>query len=114
MAHVIDREVWAEGDRWHGEMQGVPYGRRHFHCIFNDFDRIGGGPRLHKHPYPETFIIRSGRALFTVGESEIEASAGQILVVPADTPHKFRNLGPEALVTIDVHASEKFITEWLE
>ncbi|EHK57457.1 cupin domain-containing protein [Allomesorhizobium alhagi] len=113
MAHVIDKEGWAEGDRWHGEMQGMPYGAG-ISIVFNDFDRIGGGPRLHKHPYPETFIIRSGRALFTVGDSEIEASAGQIVVVPADMPHKFRNLGPEPLITIDVHASEKFITEWLE
>jgi hypothetical protein len=34
--------------------------------------------------------------------------------VAADTPHKFSNLGPDFLETIDIHASEKFVTEWLE
>ena len=44
----------------------------------------------------------------------IEAHAGQILFVPAFTPHKFSNLGPELLETIDIHASNEFVTEWLE
>ena len=39
---------------------------------------------------------------------------GQILVVPAGTPHKFENLGPGPLETVDIHGNGKFITEWLE
>jgi hypothetical protein len=49
----------------------------------------GDGPRLYRHPYPETFIIRSGEALFTVGDDVISAAGGQIVVVPLNTPHKF-------------------------
>ena len=82
--------------------------------VFNDFDRIGGGPRLHKHPYPETFIIRSGVALFTVGGETVRAGAGQIVIVPADTPHKFTNAEPTPLESIDIHESGEFVTEWLE
>jgi mannose-6-phosphate isomerase-like protein (cupin superfamily) len=75
---------------------------------------IGGGPRLHRHPYPETFIIRSGMGMFTVGGESIQGTAGQIVVVPAHTPHKFTNAGPYPLETIDIHESGRFITEWLE
>ncbi|MER8412146.1 cupin domain-containing protein [Mesorhizobium sp. M0870] len=71
-------------------------------------------PRLHTHPYAEIFIIRQGTGLFTVGDQEIEASAGQILIVPPNTPHKFTNLGPGPLETTDIHENGSFITEWLE
>lgn len=114
MAHVIDRTDWAEtSGEWSGELQGGAFGAG-ISLIFNVIAEAGGGPRLHRHPYPETFIIRSGEAVFTVGASELRASAGQIVVVPADTPHKFRNAGPGPLETIDIHANGEFITEWLE
>ncbi|WP_347966715.1 cupin domain-containing protein [Mesorhizobium sp. CC13] len=48
--------------------------------VFFITDRVGGGPKLHTHPYPEIFIVRVGRALFTVDDVTIEAEAGQILV----------------------------------
>lgn len=114
MAHVIDRDKWAEApDRWQGELQCGAFGSRSC-LIFNYLPDIGGGPRLHKHPYAELFIIRSGTALFTVGDQKIEASAGQILIVPPDTPHKFTNVGPGPLETTDIHENGSFITEWLE
>jgi mannose-6-phosphate isomerase-like protein (cupin superfamily) len=59
-------------------------------------------------------VIRLGAGLFTIGDRQVQASAGQILVVPPGTPHKFSNLGPGPLETIDIHESGKFITEWLE
>ena len=77
-------------------------------------DVPGVGPELHQHPYPETFLIRTGRAHFTVGDEQLIGSGGQIIVVPAGTPHKFEVLGPGPLDMIDVHASDIFITEWLE
>jgi mannose-6-phosphate isomerase-like protein (cupin superfamily) len=40
--------------------------------------------------------------------------AGQIIVVPAFTPHKFEVIGPEHVDMIDIHANDTFITEWLE
>ena len=74
----------------------------------------GDGPRLHRHPYEEVFIILEGRATFTVGEATEEATAGQVLVAPPNTPHKFVNSGDGPLRQIDIHASKRFITEWLE
>jgi mannose-6-phosphate isomerase-like protein (cupin superfamily) len=113
-AHLIDRVDWADDPTlWKGELQGGPYGAN-ISIIFNDVREPGGGPRLHRHPYAETFIIRSGVGLFTVADETIRAIAGQVVIVPAHTPHKFTNAGPGPLETIDIHASGQFITEWLE
>jgi mannose-6-phosphate isomerase-like protein (cupin superfamily) len=74
----------------------------------------GEGPRLHKHPYAEVFIIQEGRATYTVGTTTLDAAAGQVLIVPAETPHKFVNSGDGRLRQIDLHLNKQFITEWLE
>ena len=74
----------------------------------------GGFVKLHKHPYKEIFILQEGTATFTVGSMFIEAHAGQILIVPADVPHKFMNSSEKHLKQIDIHANKQFITYWLE
>lgn len=114
MAHIIEMTSWApDPTKWKGDIEGQPYGAG-LSLIFNLQEAPGLGPRLHTHPYPETFILRTGRALFTVGADTFEAEAGQILVVPADTPHKFVSLGPEPFESIDIHLGETFETTWLE
>ena len=70
--------------------------------------------RLHKHPYAEILIIRAGAGTITIGDRQITATAGQIIVVPANAPHKFSNLGPGAFESIDIHESGEFIMDWLE
>ncbi len=110
MAQLIERTEWAmHPSRAQGEWEG---GDANVTIIFHDSVEPGRGPRLHMHPYPETFVIEAGRARFTVGDEVIEAGAGQILVVPPDTPHKFETLGP--MRSIHIHASPKFETRWLE
>ena len=74
----------------------------------------GGGPKLHKHPYEEVFVVQEGTATFTAGDEVIEAGGGQVVVVPAGVPHRFVNSGVGRLRQVDIHASERFITEWLE
>jgi len=74
----------------------------------------GGGPRLHRHPYEEVFVIQAGTVTFTAGDETIEASGGQVVVVPGGVPHKFVNTGEGRLRQVDIHASDRFITEWLE
>lgn len=80
--------------------------------IFEDTGDIGTGPRLHKHPYAETFVINAGRALFTIGDRRIEGSAGQTLVAPAETPHKFEVI--EHYQAVHIHENDHFVTDWLE
>jgi mannose-6-phosphate isomerase-like protein (cupin superfamily) len=74
----------------------------------------GGGPKLHRHPYEEVFVIQDGTVTFTAGDETIEASGGQVVVVPGGVPHKFANTGEGRLRQVDIHASDRFITEWLE
>jgi mannose-6-phosphate isomerase-like protein (cupin superfamily) len=74
----------------------------------------GGTIRLHKHPYKEIFIIQEGVAVFTVGSITLEAQAGQIIIVPADVPHKFMNGSDTRLKQIDIHVNKQFVTYWLE
>lgn len=74
----------------------------------------GGAVGLHKHPYKEIFIVQEGTATFTIGPTTLEAHAGQIIIAPAEVPHKFVNSGDRRLKQIDIHMSRKFITDWLE
>jgi mannose-6-phosphate isomerase-like protein (cupin superfamily) len=74
----------------------------------------GGGPKLHRHPYEEVFIVQEGTATFTAGDETVEVKGGQVKVVPAGVAHKFVNSGEERLRQVDIHASERFVTEWLE
>jgi mannose-6-phosphate isomerase-like protein (cupin superfamily) len=72
------------------------------------------GPKLHTHPYEEVFLVQEGSVTFTAGDEVIEARGGEVVVVPAGVAHKFVNSGTGRLRQIDIHASERFITEWLE
>ena len=59
-------------------------------------------------------MVQEGTATFTAGEDVIEARGGQVVMVPAGVPHKFVNTGAGRLRQIDIHASERFVTERLE
>ncbi len=74
----------------------------------------GSGPSLHQHPYEEVFIVQEGRATYVLGDEERVVEAGEIVVAPANTPHRFVNSGDGPLRQVDIHASPRFIAEWLE
>jgi mannose-6-phosphate isomerase-like protein (cupin superfamily) len=74
----------------------------------------GEGPRLHRHPYTEVFIVHAGQAIFTIGSTLIDVVCGQIVMVAAGIPHKFVNSGSRRLWQTDLHLSSQFETEWLE
>lgn len=73
----------------------------------------GSGPGLHRHPYAEVFVVPEGRVDFQVGETTIEATAGQIVVAPPGLRHRFVNVGPGRSRHLDIHASGTMVTEWL-
>lgn len=110
---VINREDGRDdGEDWEQNYEELP-GNASISIILESTTREGVGPRLHKHPYAETFIIRRGSATFTIGTEQLVGKAGQVLVVPADTPHKFAT-GPQGYEAVHIHAGSKFETEWLE
>jgi mannose-6-phosphate isomerase-like protein (cupin superfamily) len=110
-ARVIDLSDPARGDD-PNEFQGHHLGAN-VSLIVVDAPP-GGGPRLHRHPYEEVFVVQGGTATFTAGDEKIEAKGGQVVVVPAGIPHKFVNSGRGRLRQMDIHASDRFLTEWLE
>jgi quercetin dioxygenase-like cupin family protein len=63
----------------------------------------GQGPDLHVHPYPEVFVVQTGTATFTVGSEKLTVGAGNIVTVPADTPHGFKGAGDDVLRVTSVH-----------
>src|SRR5215471_19859304 len=88
---------------FHGEKQGAPISA----YIVNA--KPGQGPPLHTHPYVEIAFTLEGTATITVGDETREVKAGGIVVIPANTPHRFVNSGETVLRQIDVHASPRFI-----
>jgi mannose-6-phosphate isomerase-like protein (cupin superfamily) len=72
---------------------------------------VGGKVRIN---VTNVFIIQEGTAIYTVGETSLEVSAGQIAIVPAGVSHKFVNSGAGRLRQVDIHVSPTFITQWLE
>ena len=74
----------------------------------------GEGVRLHRHAYPEIFIVQEGSATYRVGSQTLEVRAPQTLIVPSGVAHGFTNTGSTRLKQVDIHLSPHFITEWLE
>lgn len=74
----------------------------------------GSGPELHRHPYPEVFILDSGQADFQIDDAHLTATAGDILIAPAGTAHRFTSIGDEQLRLTAIHTASTMDTEWLE
>lgn len=93
------------------EFEGEPYGAGVSFLIGNAPPGIG--PPLHKHPYAEVCIVRSGQAAMTVDGQDIVAQAGDIVVIGPGTPHRFISTGDERLDMVCIHANSRFIIEGL-
>ncbi|WEK55018.1 MAG: AraC family transcriptional regulator [Candidatus Cohnella colombiensis] len=52
--------------------------------------------RPHGYPAHQLFLTRGGRGVFIIdGEQEIVLSAGELLLLPADTPHEYYSIDPD-------------------
>jgi mannose-6-phosphate isomerase-like protein (cupin superfamily) len=106
----------------HGELEPSPGGTVTFEgdaygsgvSLFLVNNEPGAGPDLHRHPYSETWIVRSGKARITADGQDTEAGPGDVVVAGSGTPHKFKNIGTDRLDIVCIHSSPRFITEWLE
>jgi quercetin dioxygenase-like cupin family protein len=96
-----------DASTFHGHARGAPV------SFFLSHNRPGAGPKLHRHPYEETFVVQDSDVLLTVGERTIEARTGDIVVVPAGAPHKFMSRGATQR-QISIHPVARMQTEWLE
>jgi quercetin dioxygenase-like cupin family protein len=74
----------------------------------------GQGPALHSHPYVEVLIVLEGEATLNDGQNKRVVGAGDVVVIPAGQAHGFTNSGQGRLRQVDIHASSRFATDWLE
>jgi mannose-6-phosphate isomerase-like protein (cupin superfamily) len=93
-------------------LRGADYGATV--SLILDKSEPGHGPRLHKHPYDETWVVEEGNLTFQLGDERHQLGPGEIVIVPPDVPHKFTNDGPGRSKLVCIHASPTMITEWLE
>lgn len=96
-----------------GRLEGATVGPASISMIVDESEP-GRGPRLHWHPYDETWVIQDGNLLFQVGDRLAPAGAGDIVIAPPRIPHKFTNQGPGRSRVICIHASPTIIGEFLE
>lgn len=94
--------------RFEGEAYGTGI------SFFSVDNEPGQGPGLHVHPYPETWIVKSGRARVVAGDEVIEMGPNDIAVVPGGVPHKFTNIGPRRLEIVCIHAAGVMVQTDLE
>jgi quercetin dioxygenase-like cupin family protein len=82
--------------------------------VILDEGEPGHGPRLHRHPYDETWVVIEGTVTFQAGEETLLAREGDLVVVPPEKPHRFMNTGAGRARLVCIHAHPSFVTEWLE
>ena len=95
-----------------GNLKGADHGAA-ISLIF-DNSEPGHGPRLHRHPYDETWIVEEGNLTFELGGERLTVGPGDVVIAPPEAPHKFTNDGPGRSKLICIHASPTMVTEWLE
>ena len=77
-------------------------------------DGPGTGPLLHRHPYAEVFVVHAGESRFEIDDLRLTAAAGDILIAPAMSAHRFTNTGEAQLRVTAIHTAPEIHTEWLE
>ncbi|HZC31756.1 MAG TPA: cupin domain-containing protein [Candidatus Bathyarchaeia archaeon] len=94
------------------ELVGAEHGEVPFSIILVH-SQPGVGPKLHRHPYVEVFIVHSGRATFQIGADMFVVDEGHIVVSPPGEAHGFTNTGTSELRLTAIHGAPRFDTEWL-
>jgi len=95
-----------------GNLKGADHGATM--SLILDHSEPGHGPRLHRHPYDETWVVVEGNLTFQLGDDRHHAGPGDIVIAPPGVPHKFTNDGSGRCNLVCIHSSPTMITEWLE
>ena len=95
-----------------GSLKGADHGATI--SLILDHSEPGHGPRLHRHPYDETWVVQEGTLTFQLGEDRFRVGPGDIVIAPPEVPHKFTNHGSGRSAMVCIHANPTMVTEWLE
>jgi len=109
---IVSTGQWLPHDRGVVEVEGKPHGANV--TVLLEHMEPGRGPRLHRHPYGETWVVIEGRIGFSDGKGTHEAGPGDVVYVAANEPHKFTVLSETRIKMVCIHQSPTFITEWLD
>ena len=109
--HVVEFDALEHSDHSH-EFVGAEHGDVPFSVILVH-SRPGVGPKLHRHPYAEVFIVESGQATFQIGERQLVVEGGHVVVSPPGEARGFTNTGNRELRLTAIHGGSRFATEWL-
>jgi quercetin dioxygenase-like cupin family protein len=71
----------------------------------------GKGADKHCHPYEETFVILEGDIETIVDGKMQMIKAGNIVVIPANTWHEFKNRSSQNALMVNIHPVPKMIQE---
>ena len=111
MGSIVPFEELAPTEHSH-EFVGAEYGDVPF-CVILVHSGPGVGPKVHRHPYPEVFIVESGEETFRIGDERFVVEAGNVVVSPPGEAHGFVNSGQGELRLTAIHGASRFSTEWL-
>jgi len=103
-------------DLEHGEHSHELVGEEHGDVPFSVIlvhSGPGVGPKLHRHPYVEVFIVEFGQATFRIGDETVVVDEGHVVVSPPGEAHGFTNSGSGQLRLVAIHGAPRFTTEWL-
>ena len=68
------------------------------------------GPPQHRHAqHDEGFYVVSGTARFTVGDTDYDAPAGTLVMVPPGAPHTFANPGDEPVILLNTFTPDLYV-----
>jgi mannose-6-phosphate isomerase-like protein (cupin superfamily) len=68
------------------------------------------GPPQHRHArHDEGFYVVSGTARFTVGETDYDAPAGTLVMIPPGAPHTFANPTGETTVLLNTFTPDLYV-----
>lgn len=111
MITITNREAVTSGD----SQTAIFTGREHDADVsfFWMDEPVGGGPEFHWHPYAETWVVLAGQVCIETQEEELQATAGDIVTVTAQTVHRFRNTGHSKLRMICIHPSPEIIETFI-
>ncbi len=109
---IVSTGQWLPGDANVQTIEGKAHGARV--TILLEHMPEGSGPKLHRHPYGETWVVVEGRIAFSDGQVTREASNGDVVYVAPDEPHKFTVLSAGRIKMVCIHQSAEFVTHWLE
>ena len=72
----------------------------------------GRGPKKHRHPYEEIFILLDGEIKAVIDDQPQVIGKNKIAVIPAGTWHEFQVCSDSPVAMVNIHPVPKMITEW--